>query len=222
MVDFGNDWNEVLKEEFDKDYYKNLRVFLKEEYSHETVYPSMFDIFNAFKATAYSSVKVVILGQDPYHQPSQAHGMAFSVKKGVRLPPSLKNIYSEITSDLGIQMGNSGYLLPWAEQGVLLLNTILTVREGRPMAHAGHGWETFTDTVLKKLDMRDKPIIFLLWGGPARKKAALIKNPKHVILEAPHPWPLSAYYGFFGCKHFSKVNDLLSKWGEEPINWQIK
>lgn len=222
MVDFGNDWQGILEEEFDKDYYKILRGFLKHEYSAEKIYPTMYDIFNAFKATAYSDVKVVILGQDPYHQPSQAHGMAFSVKKGVRLPPSLRNIYREINADLGIQMGECGYLMPWAKQGVLLLNTILTVREGRPMSHSGYGWETFTDTVLKKLNERQKPIIFLLWGTPARKKALLLRNPNHVILEAAHPSPLSAHYGFFGCKHFSKANALLEKWGEKPIDWQIK
>lgn len=221
MVDFGNDWNEILKEEFEKDYYKILRGFLKYEYSAEKIYPSMYDIFNAFKATAYSDVKVVILGQDPYHQPNQAHGMAFSVKKGVRLPPSLKNIYREISDDLGIEMGENGYLMPWAKQGVLLLNTVLTVREGRPMSHSGYGWETFTDAVLKKLNEREKPIIFLLWGNPAKKKRLLLRGANHIILEAAHPSPLSAHYGFFGCKHFSKVNDILVKNGEKPINWQI-
>lgn len=221
MVNLGNDWNEVLKGEFEADYYKRLRDFLKQEYQNEIIYPSMFDIFNALKATAYSDVKVVIIGQDPYHRPSQAHGMCFSVKKGVPLPPSLKNIYKEISDDLGVQMSDSGYLMPWAEQGVLLLNTILTVREGRPMSHGGQGWETFTDAVLKKLNEREKPMIFLLWGSPARKKASLITNKRHVILEAPHPSPLSAYYGFFGCKHFSKVNEILKSWGEKPINWQI-
>lgn len=221
MVDFGNDWNDVLKEEFDKEYYRILRGFLKYEYSNEKIYPPMFDIFNAFKETAYKDVKVVILGQDPYHQPSQAHGMAFSVKKGVRLPPSLRNIYREISADLGIQMSDCGYLLPWAKQGVLLLNTVLTVREGRPMSHAGYGWETFTDAVLKKLGDRKEPIIFLLWGNPARKKLMLVRRPQHVILEAAHPSPLSAHYGFFGCKHFSKVNEILTKRGEKPINWRI-
>lgn len=222
MVDFGNDWQEVLSGEFDKDYYKVLRGFLKHEYQAEKIYPSMYDIFNAFKATPYGGVKIVIIGQDPYHQPSQAHGMCFSVKKGVRMPPSLVNIYREINDDLGIRMGTCGYLMPWAEQGVLLLNTILTVREGRPMSHRGYGWETFTDEALRKLNARKKPIIFLLWGTPARKKKALITNGRHVVLEAAHPSPLSAHYGFFGCKHFSKANEYLTAWGEKPIDWQIK
>lgn len=222
MIDFKNDWNEVLKGEFDKDYYKALRDFLKYEYSHEVVYPSMYDIYNALKATAYKDVKVVLLGQDPYHQPGQAHGMAFSVKKGVRLPPSLKNIYKEISSDLGIQMGENGYLMPWAEQGVLLLNTVLTVREGQPMSHHGHGWEIFTDEVLKKLNDRPDPVVFVLWGSPAKKKKALVTNPQHVVLEAPHPSPLSASYGFFGCKHFSKINAVLSSWGKTPVDWRIE
>lgn len=222
MVRIGNDWDEVLKEEFNSEYYQVLRGFLKHEYSAETVYPSMYDIFNAFKATPYNDVKVVILGQDPYHQPSQAHGMCFSVKPGVRLPPSLKNMYREITNELGIQMGESGYLMPWAKQGVLLMNTILTVRRGKPMSHEGYGWERFTDAVLKKLNERKKPVIFLLWGAPARKKAKLITNRNHIILEAAHPSPLSAYYGFFGCGHFAKVNEILERMGEKPIDWQIK
>lgn len=221
MVDFGNDWNEVLAGEFDKDYYKILRGFLKHEYANEKIYPDMHDIFNAFKATPFADVKVVIIGQDPYHQPNQAHGMAFSVKKGVRLPPSLRNIYREISSDLGIEMGENGYLMPWAKQGVLLLNTVLTVREGRPMSHHGYGWETFTDEVLRKLNARKKPIIFLLWGAPAKKKRSLVMSSNHVVLEAAHPSPLSAHYGFFGCKHFSKVNKILTEWGEKPIDWQI-
>lgn len=221
MINFGNDWQEILKDEFDKDYYRSLRDFLKEEYSARTVYPSMYDIYNAFRATAYKDVKVVIIGQDPYHNPGQAHGMAFSVKEGVPLPPSLKNIYKEISDDLGIQMSESGYLMPWAKQGVMLLNTILTVREGQPMSHANKGWEIFTDEVLRKLNERNDPIVFLLWGGPARKKKAFVTNPVHVVLEAPHPSPLSAYYGFFGCKHFSKTNAVLAKWGKTPIDWRI-
>lgn len=222
MVDFGNSWNEVLAKEFEKDYYKILRSFLVHEYQTEKIYPSMYDIFNAFKATSYEDVKAVIIGQDPYHQPSQAHGMCFSVKKGVRMPPSLVNIYREISDDLGIRMGTCGYLMPWAQQGILLLNTILTVREGRPMSHKGYGWETFTDAVLMKLNERKEPIIFLLWGAPAKKKAALISNKNHIILEAAHPSPLSAHYGFFGCKHFSKTNEYLKSWGQKPIDWQIK
>ena len=222
MVDLGNDWNVIIGGEFDKEYYKNLREFLKAEYSVHTVYPSMYDIYNAFRFTAYNDVKVVIIGQDPYHQPNQAHGLCFSVKKGVPLPPSLKNIYKEISDDLGIEMGNNGYLKPWADQGVMLLNTVLTVREGQPLSHAGKGWEIFTDEVLRKLNERKKPIVFLLWGGPARKKKALITSPVHYVLEAPHPSPLSAYYGFFGCKHFSKANAILESIGEKPIDWQIR
>ena len=221
MINLGNDWQEILRNEFEKDYYLHLRDFLKEEYSTKVVYPSMYDIYNALKSTAYKDVKVVIIGQDPYHQPNQAHGMAFSVKDGVPLPPSLKNIYKEISDDLGVQMSNSGYLMPWAKQGVLLLNTILTVREGQPMSHANKGWENFTDEVLRKLNERKDPVIFLLWGGPARKKKVFITNPSHVVFEAPHPSPLSAYYGFFGCKHFSKANAVLEKWGKTPIDWRI-
>ncbi len=222
MVHFGNDWDEVLKGEFDKEYYSILRGFLKHEYSTQKIYPPMNDIFNAFKATPYKDVKVVIIGQDPYVRPNQAHGMCFSVKEGMPLPPSLKNIYKEINDDLGIPVSKNGCLNHWAEQGVLLLNTILTVREGEPLSHKGYGWEQFTDDVLIKLNEHEKPIIFLLWGTPAKKKAMLITNPKHVKLTAAHPSPLSAFYGFFGCKHFSQTNDILVKRGEKPIDWQIK
>ena len=222
MVHFGNDWDEVLKGEFDKEYYSILRGFLKHEYSTQKIYPPMNDIFNAFKATPYKDVKVVIIGQDPYVRPNQAHGMCFSVKDGMPLPPSLKNIYKEINDDLGIPVSKNGCLNHWAEQGVLLLNTILTVREGEPLSHKGYGWEQFTDDVLIKLNEHEKPIIFLLWGTPAKKKAMLITNPKHVKLTAAHPSPLSAFYGFFGCKHFSQTNDILVKRGEKPIDWQIK
>lgn len=222
MVHFGNDWDEVLKGEFDKEYYSILRGFLKHEYSTQKIYPPMNDIFNAFKATPYKDVKVVIIGQDPYVRPNQAHGMCFSVKEGMPLPPSLKNIYKEINDDLGIPVSKNGCLNHWAEQGVLLLNTILTVREGEPLSHKGYGWEQFTDDVLIKLNEHEKPIIFLLWGTPAKKKAMLITNPKHVKLTAAHPSPLSAFYGFFGCKHFSQTNDILVKRGEKLIDWQIK
>ena len=222
MVHFGNDWDEVLKGEFDKEYYSILRGFLKHEYSTQRIYPPMNDIFNAFKATPYKDVKVVIIGQDPYVRPNQAHGMCFSVKEGMPLPPSLKNIYKEINDDLGIPVSKNGCLNHWAEQGVLLLNTILTVREGEPLSHKGYGWEQFTDDVLIKLNEHEKPIIFLLWGTPAKKKAMLITNPKHVKLTAAHPSPLSAFYGFFGCKHFSQTNNILVKRGEKPIDWQIK
>lgn len=221
MVFFGNDWDDILKGEFDKEYYLKLRAFLKEEYANHTVYPSMYDIFNAFKTTPYSSTRVVIIGQDPYYRPGQAHGMCFSVRPGTPLPPSLKNIYKEISDDLGFQMSLNGYLIPWAEQGVLLLNTVLTVRENEPLSHKGKGWETFTDDVLLKLNEREDPIVFLLWGTPAKNKAQLITNPVHVKLTAAHPSPLSAHYGFFGCKHFSKTNEILRSLGKEPIDWRI-
>lgn len=221
MVNFGNDWDEVLKGEFDKEYYQVLRGFLKHEYANDIIYPSMYDIFNAFKATPYSKVKVVIIGQDPYHQPNQAHGMCFSVKKGIPIPASLKNIYKELIDDVGIRMPNNGYLMKWAEQGILLLNTVLTVRKGKPLSHKGYGWEFFTDHVLEKLNEKNEPIIFLLWGTPARKKAMKITNPIHVKLYSAHPSPLSAYHGFFGCKHFSKTNEYLTSFGKEPIDWQI-
>ena len=221
MVHFDNDWDDVLRGEFDKQYYQVLRGFLKHEYANEIIYPSMYDIFNAFKATPYSDVKVVIIGQDPYHRPNQAHGMAFSVKEGIQIPASLKNIYKELMTDIGIRMPNTGHLMPWAKQGVLLLNTVLTVREGRPLSHKGYGWESFTDNVLKKLNEHRTPIVFLLWGAPARKKAMLITNPKHMKLYCAHPSPLSANYGFFGCKHFSKANKFLEDNGMEPIDWQI-
>lgn len=221
MVFFGNDWDEILKGEFEKDYYLKLRAFLKEEYATQTVYPSMYDIFNAFKTTPYAEIRVVIIGQDPYYRPGQAHGMCFSVRPGTPLPPSLKNIYKEISDDIGVQMSLNGYLKPWAEQGVLLLNTVLTVRENQPLSHKGKGWETFTDNVLKKLNEREDPIIFLLWGTPAKNKAQIITNPAHVKLTAAHPSPLSAHYGFFGCKHFSKTNDLLRSMGKEPIDWKL-
>ena len=221
MVNFGNDWDEVLKGEFDKEYYQVLRGFLKHEYANDIIYPSMYDIFNAFKATPYSKVKVVIIGQDPYHQPNQAHGMCFSVKKGIPIPASLKNIYKELIDDVGIRMPNNGYLMKWAEQGILLLNTVLTVRKGKPLSHKGYGWEFFTDHVLEKLNEKNEPIIFLLWGTPARKKAMKITNPIHVKLYSAHPSPLSAYHGFFGCKHFSKTNEYLMSFGKEPIDWQI-
>lgn len=222
MVNFENDWDQVLEGEFDKEYYLRLRDFLKEEYFTRVIYPSMYDIFNAMKATPYHKVKVVILGQDPYHGPGQAHGMCFSVKKGVRIPPSLQNIFTELHDDLGCSLPSHGCLEQWAEQGVLLLNTVLTVRAGQPGSHRGKGWEIFTDTVIKKLNDRQQPIVFLLWGANARSKKALIKNPEHLILEAPHPSPLSAHRGFFGCRHFSQTNNFLQSHGMEPIDWQIR
>lgn len=222
MVNFGNDWDLILQGEFEKPYYRELRVFLKNEYRNQRIYPNMHDIFNALKTTAFKGVKVVILGQDPYHGAGQAHGMCFSVKKGVTPPPSLKNIFKELMDDVGIIMPSHGELTCWAEQGVLLLNTVLTVREGQPNSHKGKGWEIFTDQVIQKINEKDTPVVFLLWGANARAKAALITNPKHILLQAPHPSPLSAHYGFFGCKHFSKANAILQQNGLTPIDWAVK
>ncbi len=222
MVKFGNDWDEILKGEFDKDYYISLRQFLKYEYKNYTIYPSMYDIFNAFKFTPYNKVKAVLIGQDPYHGPGQAHGMCFSVQHGVPVPPSLKNIYKELHDDVGFEIPNHGYLLSWAEQGVLLLNTVLTVRAGAANSHKGKGWETFTDTVISRLNERNEPIVFMLWGANARSKSAMITNPVHRILTAPHPSPLSAHNGFFGCRHFSATNEFLMSGGAEPIDWTIR
>lgn len=221
MIHFGNDWDQLLADEFGKEYYLRLRAFLKKEYSEATVYPDMNDIFSALKATAYRDVKVVIIGQDPYHEPGQAHGMCFSVKPGVAAPPSLCNIFKELKSDLGTYIPNNGYLVPWAKQGVLLLNTVLTVRQGEPLSHKGQGWETFTDRVITLLAQREDPVIFLLWGAHAQAKTELIDATHHYILTAPHPSPLSASRGFFGCRHFSKTNDLLLSLVKSPIDWQI-
>ena len=219
MVKLGNSWDEILKDEFRKDYYLKLREFLKEEYSTRTIYPDMYNIFNALKKASYEDVKVVILGQDPYHEPGQAQGLCFSVPDGFPLPPSLKNIYQELADDLRI-VRRSGSLEDWAEQGVLLLNAVLTVRRGQAGSHAGKGWEIFTDRVIELLNERQDPVIFLLWGGYARKKKALITNPRHYVLEAAHPSPLSAYNGWFGCRHFSRTNDILRSLGKEPIDWK--
>lgn len=221
MVHIGNEWDEILKGEFDKEYYLKLREFLKREYAHCRIYPNMYDIFNALKYTSYSDVKAVILGQDPYHQPGQAHGLCFSVKKGTPQPPSLQNIFKELKSDLGIEPPRHGELVSWAQNGVLLMNTVLTVREGQANSHKGMGWEIFTDRVIQLLNERDKPIVFILWGGNARAKKQLITNPAHLILESPHPSPLSAYNGFFGNRHFSKANEFLVSKGIEPIDWRI-
>ena len=220
MVTIGNDWDGVIGEEFEKEYYLKLREFLKAEYSSCKIYPGMYDIFNALKLTPYSKVKAVILGQDPYHEPGQAHGLSFSVKEGTQLPPSLRNIYKELYDDIGIPPASKGDLTPWAEQGVLLMNTVLTVRRGQANSHKGMGWEILTDEVVRKLNQRQKPIAFILWGGNARAKKVLITNPIHKIFEAAHPSPLSAFNGFFGCRHFSKVNQFLISTGQEPINWQ--
>lgn len=221
MVYLRNDWDGILQKDFESDWYASLRDFLISEYREYKVYPDMYDIFNALRTCSYGNTRIVILGQDPYHNPGEAHGMCFSVKPGVRTPPSLNNIYKELRDDLGTYIPNNGYLMSWAEQGVLLLNTILTVRENAPLSHKNKGWERLTDSVIKALNDRDKPVIFLLWGAPARAKKALITNPRHYVLEAPHPSPLSANYGFFGCRHFSKTNKILEAMGEKPINFQI-
>ena len=220
MVSLGNSWDALLEEEFAKEYYRNMRAFLKEEYANPAfpVYPDMHDIFNALKITDYHSVKAVILGQDPYHGPGQAHGLCFSVQKGVQAPPSLVNIFKEYTADLGYPMPKTGDLTPWAKNGVLLLNTVLTVRGGAAASHRGKGWEIFTDRIIDLLNAREEPIVFLLWGGFAKAKAQRITNPKHHILTAAHPSPLSAYNGFFGCRHFSKANALL----KDPIDWRLE
>lgn len=221
MVNIGNEWDELLADEFKKDYYLQLRQFLISEYKTRTIYPPMNDIFNALKATSYSDVKAVILGQDPYHGAGQAHGMCFSVKKGTPPPPSLQNIFKEIHDELGLPIPPHGELTAWAKSGVLLLNTVLTVREGLANSHRGHGWEILTDRVIELLNERDTPIVFLLWGGNARAKAKLITNPKHLVLQCAHPSPLSAYNGFFGCGHFIKANEFLKSNGMEPIDWRI-
>ncbi|PBH29471.1 uracil-DNA glycosylase [Clostridioides difficile] len=222
MVNLGNDWDELLKEEFEKDYYLNLRKFLIEEYKTRQIFPNMHNIYEALKHTSYKDTKVLILGQDPYHGDNQAHGLAFSVRPQVKTPPSLLNMYKELKDDLGCFIPNNGYLMPWADQGVLLLNTALTVRAHEANSHKNKGWEIFTDRVISILSEREDPVIFVLWGSNARKKVELIDTSKHYILEAPHPSPLSASKGFFGCKHFSKINEILKKLGKEPINWQIE
>lgn len=221
MVNIQNSWDEVLSEEFKSEYYLKLREFLKKEYFSQTVYPPMNDIFNALKLTPYEKVKVVILGQDPYHEKGQAEGLCFSVPKGVKTPPSLVNIFKEIKDDLNI-CNTSPELSCWAKQGVLLLNTSLTVREGQANSHSGKGWEILTDAIIKKLNDREQPIVFLLWGANARSKAAFITNKNHLVLSAAHPSPLSAYNGFFGCKHFSKTNEFLVKNGIDPIDWRTE
>lgn len=220
MVRIGNDWDELLKGEFEKEYYLKLRQFLIGEYKSGPVYPDMHDIFNALIFTPYEKVKAVILGQDPYHGPGQAHGLCFSVKKGVRKPPSLDNIFKELEADLNIPIPSHGYLGKWAEEGVMLLNTVLTVKAGLANSHKDKGWEIFTDNVIKLLNQREQSMVFLLWGANAKAKAPLITNPNHLILTAAHPSPLSAYNGFFGCRHFSKTNNFL-KDGAGPIDWAI-
>ena len=222
MPPITNDWAKALEPEFQKDYYKKLFQFVGQEYSSTAIYPPGNDIFNAFHLTPLSNVKVVIIGQDPYHEPGQAHGLSFSVKPGVDIPPSLQNIYKELQDDCGCYIPNNGYLVKWAQQGVLLLNAVLTVRAHRAASHQGKGWEEFTDAAIRIVNEIDRPVVFMLWGSFARNKKGMLNNPKHLILEAPHPSPLSAYRGFFGCKHFSKANEFLKANGSEPIDWQIE
>lgn len=222
MAAISGAWKVALSEEFEKDYYKKLYEFVKEEYSTRQIFPPSKDLFNAFSYTPLEQVKVVILGQDPYHDDNQAHGLCFSVLPGIKLPKSLINIYKELEADLGCYKPNNGYLEKWAKQGVLMLNTVLTVRAHTPDSHKGKGWEQFTDAVVNILNKEDRPIVYLLWGGHAKEKAANLNNPKHLVLTAAHPSPLSASRGFFGCKHFSKTNEFLQKNGLEPIDWQIE
>ncbi|PGZ52707.1 uracil-DNA glycosylase [Bacillus anthracis] len=216
-----NDWEPLLAPEFEKEYYRKLADFLKEEYSTHVVYPKKEDIFNALEYTSYENTKVVILGQDPYHGPNQAHGLSFSVQPGIKTPPSLLNMYKELRDEYGYDIPNNGYLVKWAEQGVLLLNTVLTVRQGEANSHKGKGWEHFTDRVIELLNEREKPVIFILWGRHAQAKKKLITNTKHYIIESVHPSPLSARRGFFGSKPYSKVNTILANMGEREIDWEI-
>ena len=221
MRKLNNDWDELLKDEFNKEYYQNLRKFIVNEYNTKTIYPKADDVLNCLRYTSYHDTKVVILGQDPYHNPHQAHGLSFSVLKPVVPPPSLKNIYKELNSDLGCQIPSHGELTKWAKQGVLLLNAVLTVEENKPGSHANKGWEIFTDHIIELLNQKNEPVVFLLWGNYAKQKEKLITNPKHLILKASHPSPFSAYHGFFDCHHFSKTNEFLIKNNLTPIDWQI-
>ena len=218
----GNEWDNLLKDEYEKDYFKKLNKFIIDEYKTKTIYPKMSEIFNAFTKTSYDNVKVVILGQDPYHGENEAEGLSFSVKVGIQKPPSLINIFSELKNDLGLDPPNHGSLVSWAEQGVLLLNSTLTVVKDMPKSHSGKGWEIFTDEVIKLINKKDTPVVFILWGSDARNKKYLITNKKHLIIESAHPSPLSAYRGFFGSKPFSKTNDFLIKNNIKPIDWKIK
>ena len=222
MAAIDNDWLEPLSGEFKKEYYRKLYATVKHEYQTRRIFPEADDIFNAFAFTPLSKVKVVILGQDPYHNYGQAHGLCFSVKPDVEIPPSLVNIYQELHDDLGCTIPNNGYLEKWARQGVLLLNTVLTVRAHQANSHRGKGWEEFTDAAIRILNEQDRPIVFILWGSPAQKKAAMLHNPKHLILKSPHPSPLSAYRGFFGSRPFSQTNEFLERNGLEPVDWQIE
>ena len=220
MID--NDWLEPLSAEFKKPYYASLYRFVNSEYNTQTIYPKKQDVFAAYDRTPLASVKVLILGQDPYHEPGQAHGLCFSVNPGIDIPPSLVNIYKELHDDIGCYIPNNGYLVKWADQGVMLLNTVLTVRAHAANSHQNKGWEQFTDATIAALNKQDRPIVFMLWGRSAQQKASMLDNPKHLVLKAAHPSPLSAYKGFLGCKHFSKANDFLSGQGIEPIDWQIE
>ena len=222
MKPFGNSWDNILKDEFNEAYYLKLREFLKSEYSTKHIFPDMYDIYNAFRYTDYDDVKVVILGQDPYHGEGEAHGLSFSVRKGVAIPPSLRNIYKELHDSLGCYIPNNGYLEKWARQGVLLLNTSLTVIKDRPNSHRNIGWEIFTDKVIKLLNEREKPIIFMLWGNNAKSKSFFIDTSRHLVLTSVHPSPLSASRGFFGCNHFKLANQKLTELGLSPIDWQIE
>lgn len=222
MVNIGNDWDDLLKSTFESESYQQLRRFLITEYRTQTIYPDMYDIFNALRYTSFSDTRVVIIGQDPYHGAGQAHGLCFSVREGIAPPPSLVNIFKEQLSDLGIDNTNcGGTLTSWAKEGVLMLNAVLTVREAQPNSHRGKGWEQVTDKIISLLNDREQPLVFLLWGGNARAKQALITNPNHLVLTCAHPSPLSAYNGFFGCRHFSKANEFLKQTGSQPINWQL-
>lgn len=218
---FRNDWAQLLDDELNEPYYQELRKFLIDEYSTKKIFPNMYDIFNALHFTSYAATKVVILGQDPYHEPGQAHGLSFSVLPGVTPPPSLMNIFKELRDDLGCFIPNNGCLKPWAEQGVLLLNTVLTVRAHSANSHRGQGWETFTDKIIRLLNDHERPLAFILWGNPARRKKIMITNSRHLIIESAHPSPLSASGGFFGSRPFSRVNKFLESIGEQPIDWQI-
>ncbi|HHW92143.1 MAG TPA: uracil-DNA glycosylase [Firmicutes bacterium] len=217
-----NDWHDLLAAEFEKEYYRKLRKFLIYEYKTKTIYPDMYDIFNALHYTSYQEAKVIILGQDPYHGPNQAHGLSFSVKPGVKPPPSLQNIFRELQEDLGCYIPNNGYLKKWATQGVMLLNTVLTVRAGQANSHKNIGWEIFTDKIISLLNNRDDPLVFILWGSHAQSKLNIINNPNHYIIKSAHPSPLSAHRGFFGSKPFSKANRFLASIGKKPIDWQIE
>lgn len=219
---FTNDWEELLRPEMEKDYYQKLRGFLIDEYETKTVYPDIYSIFNALHYTSYKDTKVVILGQDPYHGPNQAHGLAFSVNKGIRIPPSLRNIYKELSTDLGLFIPNNGYLKKWADQGVLLLNTSLTVIAHNPNSHSKIGWQTFTDRIIELLNEREDSVVFMLWGNNAKSKEKLISNDRHYIIKSVHPSPFSANRGFFGSKPFSRVNKILDSIGKTPIDWQIE